>query len=323
LEPLAGLEQLEVLFFPLERGDPKAPRLRAGSLAVLARLPALRKLSIDGREITEELTGLEHLDQLEVQDAALGVAAMEQIAQIKPLRSLGLHDCQASAVAMAQLCNLPHLAVLRLYHTSIEPGGIAALAGAPALREMELWLERRSVLRHALVQVGKLKQLRSLLVWGPPTSEDLALLTGLADLESLSIVAPVDNLGAYYLARLPALKKLQVDQSKITDSGLNELARLAGLEELTISGFFTDRGLASLVQLQALRALDAGSPYVTQPAGEDLAAGLPAIESIKVHSDDPLENRPKPAEKKKRPAPAAADSAASGLDRGNKPTSDL
>jgi beta-lactamase regulating signal transducer with metallopeptidase domain len=306
LEPLRSLKHLDL---------PTRIEITDLGVASLARLQALQSLN-SGLTLSDEglaqLASLQRLKQIDLHCDRISAAGMQHIARMRGLESLGFHDCSIGEAAMAHLVDLPKLRVLRLYHTSVGGRGIAALAQAPALREMQIWLERQSVLRVALQQIGQLEQLKGLFISGSPTSQDLSQLAGLVNLESICVDAPVDNLGAFYLAQLPALKTLNVNHSKITDSGLNELVRLGGLERLIISGFFSDQGLGSLGQLKSLKFLEAGSPFVSQAGADLLTADLPGLEHLNVRTADPLENRPQPAGEKAHQIKAQAAPNAAG-----------
>jgi hypothetical protein len=139
-------------------------------------------------------------------------------------------------------------------------------------------------------QIGHLTGLKSLHILGR-AEVYVTLLEGLHQLEELSISSPLDNAQAFHIARIASLRMLTLNQSMISDSGLEELSQLEGLKVLHIEGYFTDKGLASLARLKALENLDVGSPYVSQAALDALAAGLPALQTIQLRDNDPLSER--------------------------------
>ena len=61
--------------------------------------------------------------------------------------------------------------------------------------------------------------------------------------------------------------------------------------------------------------LEAGSPFVTQVAAEQLSANLPTLKQISVRHVDPLENRPLPQGEQgvPHPAPLPADENSASL----------
>ena len=106
---------------------------------------------------------------------------------------------------------------------------------------------------------------------GKLTETDLGKITGL----SLSDTKITDA-GLKEVAKLQNLTELNLDGSKITDVGLKEVAKLQKLETLwLISTQITDAGLKELAKLQKLTWLDLSDTKITDAGVAELKKALP------------------------------------------------
>jgi hypothetical protein len=123
----------------------------------------------------------------------------------------------------------------------------------------------------ALRDIGLLHALRQATAggWGRPAGPDDVWRLWLDDTK-------VTDAGIKELAHLQGLKELKLAGARITDAGMKELANLTGLQLLDLSRTkVTDAGLKELANLQALRRLELANTPVTDAGIEELRKALP------------------------------------------------
>ncbi|PHS13737.1 MAG: hypothetical protein COA78_06505 [Blastopirellula sp.] len=87
------------------------------------------------------------------------------------------------------------------------------------------------------VAIGKLHQLEDLLLSTPPfPPEQLKHLISLKHLESIDITQPIGDEGIAALCNLKQLKKIRISSEQLTQSGIQQLAKLENLESLKLRG---------------------------------------------------------------------------------------
>lgn len=121
-------------------------------------------------------------------------------------------------------------------------------------------LENENRNANALRTLRPLRHLRVLMVAGTQvTDETMGELVKFPRLECLVVwdASHLTDEGVSALARMTSLKRLQFDETHyLTDSSLEILGRLHRLEKLVVvGGQFTDRGLEQVAQLSELREL--------------------------------------------------------------------
>jgi Leucine-rich repeat (LRR) protein len=120
-------------------------------------------------------------------------------------------------------------------------------------------------------------------------------------LSYLEVSPGYDTVGKYDGAQLPhvdddliqhvtylkALKSLYLQNSRITDAGVIDLAKLVNLERLHIySDGITDASLSHFASMKKLQQLTIGSANVDPNAGEKLGIDLPNT-SIQIYKNTP------------------------------------
>ena len=211
----------------------------------IAKLARLKSLNISGSDrVTEEslkaLAGLRFLEVLQISDFRLTLSGVKSFNNLVNLRTLILKDI-------------------------IQDNSGLDLSGLTNLRELSLQLQERRVDKAVvpdsfqerdIASMGKLTGLRRLQIsHGGGTNAALKSLTGLKRLERLSIGG-----------------------DGLTDDGLVYLAELPHLNSLTLSGHFTDEGLAHLQKVQTLGSLDfiSGANFTARSLS-DFRASMPNL----------------------------------------------
>lgn len=112
-----------------------------------------------------------------------------------------------------------------------------------------------------LAELKAFKHLTRIVTYGCPIDEDVLLkaLAEMPQLEELQLnESKISNKGLEALARLKNLKKLGLRGTKITDAGIPALAAFEKLEhlELGVNLQITDKGAPAIAKLKSLRYLD-------------------------------------------------------------------
>lgn len=144
----------------------------------------------------------------------------------------------------------------------------------------------------ALVEVGKLRSLHKLAVWGNDAITDAGIrhLTNLHGLRELRIIGAIDmkltDKSLRDLGTMPHLEVIYISGLRFTDEGLSQLRNLRRLRELTVSSFpdvnFTDKGLRHLEQLTELESLDLSifANEITDEGKQRLRKALPKLKNL-------------------------------------------
>ncbi len=248
-------------------GGTSVPLVDISGLAQLAQRPNLEDLSLAGdRWDPEDLVVLEHLKQLR-RLSIMDDVTDENLATIGTLKNLKHLDFGGNNLSKRGLNELRALTQLETLSVSL------SWRTPPGIDETRLaW--------------SSLKNLRTLSVGGVLLDDaDLASVAHMQHLESLSLQnGNFSEAGLRYLQSLSALKNLRISNLDCpTGAGLQELAGLESLRDLTLQGRITDEALEHLTGLPSLWSLWIITDEVIQPETVTrLRERLPAVDHIHV-----------------------------------------
>jgi len=207
-----------------------------------------------------------------------GDAGLRQICTLAGLKTLFLQDAGVTNEGLAALGKLRSLERLCIQSEQLDASGIAHLADMASLSSLRL-STGNIISSVALSHLAKLTSLKELYIgWQGLENAGLAHLSTLPALEFLSISAkeigpadlqPLENLAQLTRLRLftsrgedfpvlpdmPLLTELYARKGGPEFISLTKLAQLSGLESLSLTGRFTDEGLAQLSPLIALKEI--------------------------------------------------------------------
>jgi hypothetical protein len=285
---LAKLDHLEFLRINETRESP----LTDEALKAVCQIRSLKELSIGGRRFTDDgigmLAGLANLETLHIERPGVDNETLKQLAKLPKLRTLRWTD--QSDVTLSGL------------------NALNGLAGLETLGTGEVYQD------HKGLDLSHLRNLKTLAVgmhWqttrvGAETiytldefqNSDLACLSGLTELERLSLVGPgIGDEGLKHLASLTRLESLSVGGSpSLTDAGLRHLVNLHRLDSLLIhDSRITERGLAHLYPLKTLRTLRiATSVPISKQAMVRLGTELPRLQTLEFPQPEPTQTKTLP-----------------------------
>ena len=284
LERLRGLNSLTVLKLAQTHVSDSALRV----VASLARLRSLdlffcEHVTDAGASVLRDAAGLERLN---VRGTKIGDSGLKFLTELERLKSLDVGITEVSDSSVELLEALPALEDLAIGGNRIGEAGIGGLRALKRLKALDLsgaqvtdsgvWAVGITDLN--LSEIAAMQGLESLNLAAPSQEYVLAISSGVPRLRG---GIRVTDLGAPYLARLTALRKLNLTRSSVTAKGIESLQPLQSLQELVLShvaSLGTNAG-AALRGLPALRVLDL-SHSKFDDAGLAALADHPALRRI-------------------------------------------
>gem|GEM_PF-2710862 len=231
----------------------------------LELLTSIRVLDLRGLPVGDDtlifLSGLENLEELRIRSDSVTNDGLEQLKGCTKLRILELQDSAITAGSGAIFKEMENLRFLRIFRC---PGfGSEAIAELGVLTQLEtLELRDQSCSNEALQALKPLVNLSSVEfseLRGVDTATILEVLQSYPKLHTVRIFAiPIDDTIPEYLATLPAMRRVLLPATAITDKGLEALTALERLETLDIHGnkqLITLEGAKVLGKLNDLRRL--------------------------------------------------------------------
>ena len=264
LENLKKLIRLDLSAFDVHRegfgvGDQ--------AMAVAAKLPALESITLRLTKVTD--------------------VGMAELAKNKSIRSISMAGTAVTDEGLKSLSKLPNLSVLGL--GVYDEGANVTDEGMKTVGEMiqleHLDLSGTPITNEGLKHLASLKQLKSLSFENTKVSEaGLAHLEPLQNLESIRCysIGGLTDQGAKHLGKLTNLKRLSSNMN-LSDVGVVELAKLAHLEQLSLSSKqITDVSLEHIAKMPALKKLWFQGCPITD-AGLANIRNSPTIDYLLIH----------------------------------------
>lgn len=300
LTHLAALENLEYLELPagftdagvaklvtlnclrhLQIGVTGNSSLTDKSLAVIAQLPALEDLTIGGAEFTNagiaRLATAKGLQRLNLMWSDMDNETLKILATMPQLRSIvaGAFDGNITISGLNALNELDHLEQMTFYNVrrDDERLDLSNLKHLHGLR-LGMW--------HEMVQKGDAFEMT-----GDTLRDcDLACLSGLTELEDLSLTGPgIGNAGLIHLEPLTKLKYLSLTGgASLTDEGLRRLGAMHRLDSLNIQDSrISEAGFRHLYPLKTLHVVRVRSTEsVSGAAFLQIRTELPHLQALEL-----------------------------------------
>ncbi|MFN0100698.1 MAG: leucine-rich repeat domain-containing protein [Bryobacteraceae bacterium] len=263
--------------------DLEATDLGDAAMATLAGIGTLEELTLNNTQVSDAglaaLGGLRNLRRLRLNNTYVEGAAFAEWPEGSALEELSLLGTPANDVSIAGVARLGRLQRLVLAESDVTGPGLAALTALPLVH---LDLSAADVSDNA--PLDKFARLRSLRLRDTRIT-DLTLvrkLGTLKELESLDLARTrISNVGMEGIAKLTALRELDLSYAELDDTGLEKLAALQQLETLNLdSTNVTDGGVGLLTGFAKLRQLDLYHSLLTAKGLEKLRAALPHLRVV-------------------------------------------
>lgn len=267
--------------------------LTAETLDLLPELKSLRVLNLADSSFSDEslpvleriAPGLVNLDLRGCQLSDKAPAVISRFTDLRALRFNGLNGKTSigddGVKSLAACKSLKLLALDEL--TFVGSDGLAALTGLKDLEELYL---AATIVDDDSCQLiagfSKLKKLR--LAKNHIRDAGLDAISGLSALEELDLSGDslITDAGMAHLAKLVALRKLNLWKVQITDTGALMLAPLTKLQWLNLDNTkLSDTGLPLLKNMLSLTFLHLGSTQITAAGAPDLFH-LTSLKDLKI-----------------------------------------
>jgi hypothetical protein len=211
----------------------------------------------NGDELAAHVGNFRYLEKLRFSKTSLTDCGLHHLLALTQLRELcidGVDGSMITPVGLGHLSSMSHLEYLY-----IEDARNLDLAGF-----------------HCIARLRSLRKLK--LCGGRFSDADLAPLTALVNLEELSLSECNQLQGTFckYLIDLSRFRRLSLGQ-QASDQGLRSIGRLLTLNELFLTGPFTDVGMETLIELKNLTTFSVVSDRITAN-GVAMAAELPKLD---------------------------------------------
>ena len=254
LRAISGFERLRILELPASSIDKEL-------VASICEVRSLEQISIDG----DGYSG----------DELAQFAALPSLWRLELLFNSGRRTCRLDS-----LSKLQQLQDLHIRYTKLTSQEIDALAQLTDLQRLDLELCEFPSDRDAARLIDDLPWLEDLAISLPDShSESIQSISRLEHLEELYLIRETSDDDLSVLARRITLKKLKCG-GKISDTGLEKLASLDGLEHLSLTiSSVTDKSVATLSRMKNLRRVSFGWQNSISPEGQQrLKAARPDLE---------------------------------------------
>jgi Leucine-rich repeat (LRR) protein len=294
----AGMKDLRKLS-RLKKLDLGFTHVTADGLQHLDGMPGLRFLNLRGMRITDAAMGrinnLRELEQLLLSETPVSDAGLTKLTGLSHLKRIYLAKTNITDAGLMQLHRLNQLEDVELNdEPRVGDEGLRELARCPNIERLDLSGVR--ITDDGVRPLGGLKKLRELTLWpragaGAVSGEALAGLEGLSHLEFLCLFEmKLGSVGLSRLPKLPSLREMILHGTRLKDDDLLYVARLPNLRTLELEEtLVTDAGFAHLKSASKLEEVclrgmqedpDTAQVRVTEVAIHDLEKALP---KLKVH----------------------------------------
>jgi hypothetical protein len=136
LRDFSVAKSLEILRIPIARGVGEA------ELAMIARAPLLRELSVQQAKLTiraiDTLAAMPCLTNLDIETSRFDDNMAWRLAQSQTIASLDIGSTDITRVGLAHLCRMPQLKALDLWATDIQLADLSLLEALPNLEYLSL-----------------------------------------------------------------------------------------------------------------------------------------------------------------------------------------
>lgn len=236
------------------------------------------------------LTRVEGLRAFDMFDGnSFSPAGWKQIGQISGLEAFNVSCQYVTDEHLMGLQGLPQLKDLKILNNCMKQSpvsdqGLQVLSSFPALRR--LVLHSREINVRGCELIGDCTELRALELWGPITDECLKPLGKLKNLKHLIVVGTFSDAGLKHLSGLKQLTRLVLHSDQMTGSGLNSFAEAPELREFGFSGSPAGKAtLKQLDQLPALAVLNLSTPSVNDAVLQTMP-DLPQLEALSLKNSN-------------------------------------
>ena len=262
-------------------------------MAIIGSFTDLEFLQLDGSNVTDQgFAHVANLKKLTILDMpGVRITDLAPVADLVQLDLLVLARGRATAArsvpvpggpsSLEPLRRLTKVTQLILGDTQIEDQELAVVAGLPKLNNLQMGA--RGITEAGLARLAESKSLGCLGLADTSIADLRPLSPRLHAISTLWMEnSHLTDAGIELLSREIRLTDLTISGSRVTDAGLDHLASLTSLWRLRLDrSAITDAGLARLKSLKSLETLSLTETMLTDSAVETLA-GFQSLKSLNV-----------------------------------------
>lgn len=281
-------------------------RVTDAGLKDVTKLSTLRRLDLGDTKVTDAgigaLAELQELKSLDLGGTPVTGVGLEPLSKLKQLAFLNLRGSRISDAGLKNVGALKNLESLDLDDTGVTASGLRNLAGLTRLQNLRLDLEAGRGRQAQMTTVAKLHALREAGLLHaieqteprhgsvgprPTTAEGITNLTlydnwltdaalrEFADFKNVQDIqldgSKISDSGLKTVGTFKQLRRLSLSNTRVTDAGLKELAGLTALQDLKLEGTQVgDPGLKFIGGLKSLQWLDLANTEVTDKGLKEL-----------------------------------------------------
>jgi hypothetical protein len=217
-----------------------------GALRVARQFPKLKKLYLKLRQATDDglaaLAGLSELEVLMIWSAsAVSDAGVAHLAGLPKLQNVHINNGAIGDGALAVFAKIPSIETLSLQGNNFSDAGLKHLAGMKQLRSLWIGMNKQFITDAGVQHLAGLTRLEQLDVGTSRlTAAGIRALKDLNQLKRLYIRganagAGIDDAAIAPLLGMNRLQHLGIDDTTLTPAGVRMLMDLAGLEDLSLT----------------------------------------------------------------------------------------
>ena len=226
----------------------------------IAKLKTLKSLLLNETEVSGKEVGIlkncEHLESLDIRNPHLDKAAIEEISKLPNIRFLTLASQELNPEDLCRLAVMPNLEKLDIRGIRTTDETLECLSPLPKLYEIAfLGME---VTDNGIAVLSKYRDLKTVSMRHSTVSESTTkTLARIPKLQYLDIGQGKLKAGCFAPLETTKLRNLYLKDSDLTNDDLKSIAKLTSLKHLSIEGNskITDIGLAEIAKLPRLEEL--------------------------------------------------------------------
>ncbi|MCE5230877.1 M48 family metalloprotease [bacterium] len=271
----------------------KLDRMTGAGLENLKAMPALERLSLSGGGKSNvvafdeaKLAAVKECPNLKTLEIWTGISdtGLAAIGPNPNLESLELDVGELTDSGFASLKQFTNLKKLRMTASNpkLSGKGLKVLAEMPSLREVTVAIS--GLTQEGFDALRGLKSVKMLNLYYPKLSDaGMAGLVGMNGLSELNAYGKFNDQTLGHIAKLPALKRLSISGTAITDKGVDSIAGLTSLEHVDLNETsITDAAITRLSRMPSLREIGFDNANVTN-AALDALSRMKSLKTVTMH----------------------------------------
>lgn len=276
--------------FPkLKQLDLRGLNLSNRQMVYVGRMRGLERLDLSSERMGDrglaQIKNLKKLQELRLINTAVTDAGLKSLGEMSGLKVLELSGSRLTDVGMVNLRLLTDLERLKIANTGLSDRSLVSIRECSRLIELEL--RGADITDKGLASLAEMKDIEWIDLSGTRvTDEGLKHMRGWEELRKLTIEdSSITGTGFAALKKLKRLARIQLNRSRINDQGIEAITQLTEPDDLYIwldGTPITDAGLEKLASLQNLRELSLNGALRLTDKAADILKKFPSLTEVSV-----------------------------------------